>query len=123
MLATLSVLLGLLSAAQAALVDYKTFKYGSNNMYVLQMRAVLEGDPKTHYLEINTCFPMNKWFGIGFGTRMNDAEIVFFLAPVGEDVQKIVSTKPQAGQLHKIVDFPLAPPEIYKNFAKTVDAT
>jgi hypothetical protein len=35
---------------------------------------------------------MNKWFGIGFGTKMNDAEIVFFLAPVGNDVQKIVST-------------------------------
>jgi hypothetical protein len=92
MLATLSVLLGLLSATQAASVDYKTFNYGSNNNYVLQLRAVLEGDPKTHYLEINTCFPMNKWFGIGFGTKMNDAEIVFFLAPVGNDVQKIVST-------------------------------
>jgi len=29
------VLLGLLSATQAASVDYKTFNYGSNNNYVL----------------------------------------------------------------------------------------
>ena len=120
MLATLSVLLGLFSVANA-LAEYKTFKYGAKSDYVLQMRAVLEGDPKTHYLEINTCFPMNKWFGIGFGTRMNDAEIVFFLAPIGDDIQKVVSTVTEKGAKHNIVDFPLASPEIYKNFAKTID--
>ena len=120
MLATLSVLLGLFSVANA-LAEYKTFKYGAKSDYVLQMRAVLEGDPKTHYLEINTCFPMNKWFGIGFGTRMYDAEIVFFLATIGDNVQNIVTTITMAGQLHRIVDFPLVSPEIYKNFAKTID--
>ncbi len=49
------------------------------------MRGVLDGDEKNHYLEIKTCFPMNRWFGIGFGTVMANSELIFFMAPPAED--------------------------------------
>jgi len=46
---------------------------------------MVDGESNTHYLEINVCFPLNRWFGIGFGTKMADSEIVMFMAPPSEE--------------------------------------
>ena len=105
-------------------VDYKTLKFGSvEKNFILQIRAVLDGDPKTHYLEMNTCFPINRWFSIGFGTKMANAEMVMFLAPPSEDKQNIVSVRTDPANGHKISEFNLAPPDVYHNFKKTINST
>ena len=68
-------------AVKSAQVDYKTIKFGPDNNFVMQVRANLDLDPKDQYLEINTCFPMNKWFGIGFGGNlMANSEIIMFIS-------------------------------------------
>lgn len=48
----------------------------------------------TPQVEFKTCFPVNSWMGVGLGSdRMNEAELIFFMAPVDETLRKVVNTK------------------------------
>lgn len=43
---------------------------------------------------MKVCFPVNRWFGFGFGgTEMYNSELVFFMAPPNKDLQKVVATR------------------------------
>ena len=77
----LSALTALSVSVYGQEVGYKTIKFGKNNQFVLQLRAMVQGDPNKHYLEMNTCLPVNRWFGVGFGQKMADSELIFFMAP------------------------------------------
>jgi hypothetical protein len=45
-------------------------------------------------LEINACFPVNTWYGLGLGgDNMYNSELVFLMAPVDETLRKVISTR------------------------------
>ena len=89
----------------------------------MNMRANLDLDPKDQYLEINTCFPMNKWIGIGFGgDTMFNTEIIMFISAPSPEFQNIVATRVTDKSKHRPGQMPIASPEIYKNFKKSINS-
>lgn len=76
-------------------VEYSTLKFGPNSNYQIQMRANVNVKPPV--IEMKACFPLGKWFGIGFGEHMTTAELVFFMGPSNTTMQRVVNTKMDPG--------------------------
>jgi hypothetical protein len=76
-------------------VEYSTMKFGPDSNYQIQMRANVKVTPPV--IEMKACFPLGKWFGIGFGDDMTTAELVFFMGPTNTTMQRVVNTKMDPG--------------------------
>jgi hypothetical protein len=81
------------------------------------MRGLMSNKPPV--LEFKVCFPMNRWFGLGLGgNQMYNSELVFFMAPPNEAMQKVVATRTSKNGKPDFV--PSETSDVYKLISKNI---
>ena len=73
---------------------------------------------------MKVCFPLNRWFGFGIGgDKMYNSELIFFMAPPDQTLQKVVATR-MTSQTNKRPEFiPSDQTEIYQTVSKVENST
>jgi hypothetical protein len=67
---------------------------------------------------MEACFPENTWFGVGIGgLLMTNSELVFFMAPTGLSLRKVISTRVNGTKSTRPQHFPDDSPIYERNIS------